>query len=75
MKLEINQEADRQNVEIFKQYGTSKSGEYRHICVLCGNETNIDNSISNMGSKLICVRCVYEAFNGRYDAAFEWIES
>lgn len=69
---EINEEADKENVRVFEQYGTSDSGQIRHTCVLCGKKVNIEGSVSTHGHKLICTQCVYKYFEGDYSAVFEW---
>lgn len=69
---EINEEANKENIKIFEQYGTSDSSQLRHICVLCGKKVNIDNSVSSKGNRLICVQCAYKYFEGDYSAVFEW---
>lgn len=69
---EINEEANKENIRIFRQYGTNCSEQLRHTCVLCGKKVNINGSISNQGHKLICIQCVYKHFEGVYAAVFEW---
>ena len=68
----VNEEFDRENVDIFKEKETFDSSEYRHHCVLCGRETCIDDSVSPRGHKLICLSCVYKYFEGDYSAVFSW---
>lgn len=74
-ELKVNEKADKENIEIYKEMGCSKSYEYRHTCVICGVKTNINNSFSNQGRKLICRGCFYKVF-GRfgYDDLFKWQE-
>lgn len=69
---EINEEANKENVRVFEQYGTECSNELRHTCVLCGKKVNIDDSVSSKGHRLICTQCVYKYFEGDYSAVFEW---
>lgn len=69
---EINEEDDKENVRVFRQYGTSYTDELRHTCVLCGKKVNIEGSISSRGHRLICTQCVYKHFEGDYSAVFEW---
>lgn len=69
---EINEEVDKENIKIFRQYGISDSRELRHTCVLYGKKVNIEGSVSTHGHKLICVQCVYKYFEGDYSAVFEW---
>lgn len=69
---EVNEEADKENRKIFKQYSTNCSDELRHTCALCGKKVSIDDSVSNSGRRLICVHCVYRYFEGDYSAVFEW---
>lgn len=69
---EINEEADKENVRVFGQYGISDSRQIRHTCVLCGKKVNVEGSISSHGHKLICIQCVYKYFEGDYSAVFEW---
>ena len=54
MILKINEEANKENIKIFKRYECRKSDEKRHTCVLCGKKVSIDESSSNEGHKLIC---------------------
>lgn len=35
---EINEEVDKENIKIFRQYGIINSGQLRHTCVLCGKK-------------------------------------
>jgi len=74
-ELKINEKVDKENIEIYKKMGCSKPYEYRHTCVLCGDKTNINNSWSNQGRKLICRNCFYKVF-GRYgyDKLIKWQE-
>lgn len=69
---EINEEANKENVRVFEQYGTNCSNELRHTCVLCDKKVNLEGSVSNLGHKLICIQCVYKYFEGDYSAVFEW---
>lgn len=69
---QIDAEIEAYNIRTFNRFGTYDSDRYRHVCVLCGNTTCIDNSISNQGHKLICVPCVYTFFDGDYAAAASW---
>ena len=69
---EINEEEDKENVRVFRQYGISCSDQLRHTCVLCGKKVDIEGSISKQGHKLICIQCVYKYFEGDYSAVFEW---
>lgn len=69
---EINEEANKENVRVFEQYGTECSNELRHTCVLCGKKVNIDDSVSSQGHRLICTQCVYKYFEGDYSAVVEW---
>lgn len=72
-ELKINEKVDKENIEIYKKMGCSKPYEYRHTCVLCGVKTNINNSFSNQGRKLICRSCFYKVFGGfGYDDLFKW---
>ena len=68
----INEGANKKNIELFKKYDISNSGDPRHTCVLCGRKVNLECSVSNEGHKLICVQCVYKYFEGDYNAVFEW---
>lgn len=68
----MNEVANKENIEIFKKYGISNSGDLRHTCVLCGKKVNLECSVSNEGHKLICVQCVHKYFEGDYNAVFEW---
>lgn len=69
---EINEEVNKENVRVFRQYGISCSDQLRHTCVLCGKKVNIEGAVSDQGYKLICVQCVYKYFEGDYSAVFEW---
>lgn len=69
---EINEEVNKENVRVFRQYGISDSRQIRHTCVLCGKKVNIEGSVSTHGHKLICTQCVYKYFEGDYNAVFEW---
>ncbi len=69
---EINEEDDKENIRVFRQWGTSYSDQLRHTCVLCGKKVNIESSVSNQGRRLICIQCIYKYFEGVYDAVFEW---
>lgn len=68
----MNEVANKKNIELFKKYDISNSGDPRHTCVLCGRKVNLECSVSNEGHKLICVQCVYKYFEGDYNAVFEW---
>jgi hypothetical protein len=72
MELKINPVANAMNIELFQKYGTSNPHEYRHICVLCGEETCIDDSNSNRGDKLICCKCKRTKFPDTL-TAIRWI--
>ena len=63
----IDPEVDNENVKIFKEYGTNNPSERRHTCVLCGRRVSINNSFSNMGSKLTCTGCVHKYFKDEDD--------
>lgn len=69
---EINAEADKENIKIFKQHNIVDSGQLRHTCVLCGKKVNIDDCVSSKGHRLICTQCVYKYFEGDYSAVFKW---
>lgn len=69
---EIDQEVNKENIKIFRQYGTDYGDQVRHTCVLCGKKVNVEGSISNQGHKLICVQCAYKYFEGDYSAVSEW---
>lgn len=69
---EINKKVDKENIRVFKQWGTSYRDQLRHTCVLCGKKVNIEGSVSNQGRRLICTQCIYKYFEGDYSAVFEW---
>ena len=71
---EINEEVDKENIKIFRQYDINCSDQLRHTCVLCDKKVSIDDSISSRGHKLICIPCAYKYFEGDYAAVFEWNE-
>jgi muramoyltetrapeptide carboxypeptidase LdcA involved in peptidoglycan recycling len=68
----INEEVNKENIKIFRQYGITYSGELRHTCVLCGKKVNIEGSVSSYGHRLICTQCVHKYFEGDYSAVSEW---
>lgn len=68
----VDKDVNEKNIKIFDEYGTDCSSQERHKCVLCGNMTCIDDSISDRGNKLICMRCVYRYFEGDYSIIFNW---
>lgn len=68
----IDEEVNKENIKIFRQYDITYSAELRHTCVLCGKKVNIEDSVSTHGHKLICTQCVYKYFEGDYSAVFEW---
>lgn len=70
----MNEVANKKNIELFKKYDISNSGDPRHTCVLCGRKVNIECSVSVQGHKLICIGCVYNYFDGDYHAANVWME-
>lgn len=61
-ELKINDQANKENIKIFKRYNLTNSAELRHTCVLCGKKTSINDSFSNSGAKLICWHCAYKNF-------------
>ena len=69
---EINEEVDKENIKIFRQYDINCSDQLMHTCVLCGERVSIEGSVSSRGHKLICISCVYKYFEGDYSAVFEW---
>ena len=69
---EINEEVDKENIKIFRQYDINCSDQLRHNCVLCGERVSIEGSVSSQGHKLICIQCVYKYFEGAHNAVFEW---
>lgn len=75
VELNINEKADKENIEIYKKMGCSKPFEYRHTCVLCGNKTNIFEAYSNRGRKMICKDCVMIFFGQiLIDKLNKWLE-
>lgn len=75
--IDYDKEIDKQNIEIFKKYGTDDSGEFRHKCCICKEPTCIDNSYSNGGHKLICNACRVKLFGDRFSISnlnrlFDW---
>lgn len=62
----INEEANKENIKIFKRYGIRDSSVKRHTCVLCNKKVSIDESSSNNGSRLICNSCSYKYFGKGY---------
>jgi hypothetical protein len=72
MELKIDPVANAMNIELFQKYGTHDPYEYRHICVLCGENTCIDDSYSNRGDRLICWKCNRTKFPDAL-AAMRWI--
>lgn len=69
---EINEEVDKENIKIFEEHGISCSRQCRHTCTLCGKKVSIDDALSRVGHRLICVQCVYKYFEGNCTAVFEW---
>ena len=70
---------EKHNVETFEKYGTDNSGEYRHICTVCGEKTCIDGSVSRQGYYLMCNVCFQKKcweepdFSTRYFRGdYEW---
>lgn len=59
MKIKYNKKIDNKNIIDFK-INLFPRGNYK--CVICENETTIDESFSNNGHKLICSACAYELF-------------
>lgn len=68
----IDKSINKENIEIFTRKATSSSSEMRHKCVLCEEMTSIDDSVSNRGHKLICIRCAYKYFEGDYALVGIW---
>lgn len=66
--------ANENNKKIFKRYFLIDNEKEVFTCVLCGRKTNILNSKSFMGHKLICDGCFYDKFNGRTDKSRKWQE-
>lgn len=71
--MDYNVITDKTNIEIYQKYRIRRSNELRHRCVLCGEVTSVDGSISNQGARLICNRCVERKFDTR-GKALRWVE-
>lgn len=71
-KIEYDKDIDLVNIEIFGRTGTDNVTEKRYRCVLCKQPVCIDDSYSAHGHKLICNRCVWTKFDGRYSNMFKW---
>ena len=66
---------DKQNIEMFREYGTGQSEEDLYKCVICGKEACIENSMSFRGHRLIHTGCANKAFGyGNILEAFKWVE-
>lgn len=65
-------EMQEHNKKVFSEKGMRNSGEYRHYCIICGNQTNIDGSISDNGKNLICLSCMRKKF-GDYVMGFSFV--
>ena len=71
-KIEYDKDIDLVNIEIFGRTGTDNPSEKRYRCTICKQLVCVDDCFSNKGHKLICHRCVYLKFDGRYTDVFKW---
>ena len=67
-------EANAKNIMKLEKVGFETSDNRIFKCVICGAEASIDGSISDLGSNLICLKCVHnkEFFPKGYEDAFKW---
>lgn len=61
-----------ENVSKYRKYGLNGSNIRRYTCVVCNENTSIDESFSNQGRNLICTRCANSKFKSAYDL-FDWL--
>lgn len=71
--MDYNIVVDQTNIEIYRKHKIRRPHEYRHKCVLCGEVTCVNNSISNQGERLICNRCAIRRFE-TIGEAMRWVE-
>lgn len=70
--MDYNKSIDSSNINIYRKNKTLRPAEMRHKCVLCGEETCIDYSISNQGERMICNKCARTKFESLMEA-FDWV--
>lgn len=70
--IEINEEINERNIEIFAKNGTDNPYELRHNCCLCGKPTCVGSSYSKQGDRLICWNCQQTKFRDAADM-IKWV--
>lgn len=69
-------EVDAHNKKMFDKYEVSNPDELRHVCVVCGNMTCIEESMSKAGHNLVCSSCYtnHEDYS-LVEGVVEWIQN
>lgn len=73
------EKVDKENIELFKKHGTKRPERAIYTCVICGEKASLDDSISDMGHRLVHVFCGCKYFGKGYDGGnlakcFKWVK-
>lgn len=71
--MKIDKKVNKENIELFRIFEFSNNKEDNiYTCVCCGRKTCINYSTSIEGAYLVCIRCIYDKFNGYWHYCREW---
>lgn len=68
------EQIDRENVKIFNKFKMRNSMDDMYRCVICGERASIDNSVSDLGHRLMHTWCMKMTFGTDIKDAFKWME-
>lgn len=67
-------EIQKENINTFRNYGIKNPEERIYKCAVCKKRTNINESYSNLGENLICVRCARKKFKSTNEL-YNWLKN